>query len=81
MMISIDVDEETRLAVKRIHEMSGAGLYDCRKAIEYCRVHLDCTPMGYLRAKAFAVATPNLSFNERVRQFSVEYDEGDNNTL
>lgn len=67
-------NEEMRMDVKRLREMSGAGSYDCRKAIMYCRDHPDCTPMGYLRAKAFAVATPKLTFHERVKMFSDRYD-------
>ena len=66
--------EEMRIAVKKLHEMTGVGSHDCRKAIEYCKAHPDCTPMGYLRAKAFAVATPKLSFYERVRLFDDKYN-------
>ncbi len=67
-------DEEMRMKIKRLREMSGVGSYDCRKAIEYCKAHPDCTPIGYLRAKSFAVATPKLSFYERVKLFSDKYN-------
>ena len=56
--------------IKELREISGAGLHECKKAIEYCETHTDCTPLGYLKACGFAVATPNLTFDERVKKFS-----------
>ena len=68
---SPDADAEgMRRTIRKLHEMTGVGTHDCRKAIDYCRTHPDCTPMGYLKAKAFAVATPKLTFYERVKLFS-----------
>lgn len=64
------MNNEMCVMVRRLCEMTGVGTHECRKAIDYCRTHPDCTPMGYLKAKAFAVATPKLTFHERVKLFS-----------
>lgn len=58
------------ITIKELREISGAGMYECKKAIEYCEIHIDCTPLGYLMACGVAVATPNLTFDERVKKFS-----------
>lgn len=63
------------MTVLELKEISGAGLHKCKKAIEYCGAHKDCTPLGYLKACSFAVATPNMTFDERVRSFSLEESE------
>ena len=58
--------------VNRLHNETGCGLLECRKAIEYAKSHDGCTPLGYLKAKGIAVATPRYTFEERVRWFSTE---------
>ena len=34
--------------LKDLHECSGCGFAVCRKAIEYCQIHKDCSPLAYL---------------------------------
>lgn len=53
-----------------LRNKTGAGLQDCKKAIEYSEAHEGCTPIGYLKAKGLAVATPGMSFEDRVKKFS-----------
>lgn len=34
--------------LKDLRECSGCGFDVCRKAIEYCKTHKDCSPLAYL---------------------------------
>ena len=56
--------------IKALRSKTGAGLRDCKKAVEYEKTHDGCTALGYLKAKALAVATPNSTWEERGRLFS-----------
>ena len=42
----------------------------CKRAILYAKNHKRCTALGYLKARSIAIATPNMTFEERVRKFS-----------
>ena len=54
--------------VKRLREFTGMGTYNCSKAYDYANGDFD-TAVAYLKAKTLAVATPDLSFDERVQRF------------
>ena len=54
---------------------TGASLRDCKRAIDYAKMHDKCTPIGYLKAIGYAVATPGTTFEERVRLFSKDAEE------
>lgn len=59
--------------IERIRELAaatGCPFSLCASAISYAKNHEGCTPMGFLKAKGIAVATPNMTFEERVRMFS-----------
>ena len=56
--------------IKALRDETGASLYKCRCAIEYANTHKGCTAIGYLKACAIAVHTPNSTFEDRVRIFS-----------
>ena len=56
-------------ALKLANE-TGAGIRLCYQAILYANEHPDVTALGYVRAKGLAVATPGLTFHERVIRFS-----------
>lgn len=61
--------------VKRVMDLrneTGAGLLECRKAIEFEKEHKGCTAIGFLKATSIAVATPGMDFEDRVRAFSAE---------
>ncbi len=60
-------DMQEALSLK---EKTGAGIQNCKRAIKYAKVHDGCTPLGYLKAITYAVATRGISFEERVRMFS-----------
>ena len=64
------------MTIKELREISGTGLHECKKAIEYCKAHTDCTPLGYLMTCGIAIATPNLTFDERVKKFSIMEESG-----
>ncbi len=53
-----------------LRNQTGCSLMACKKAINYAADHDCCTPLGYLKAKGIAVATRNMTFEERVRHFS-----------
>lgn len=55
-----------------LHNKTGMSMMACKKAIEYAKIHTACTPIGYLKAISFAVATPKMKFEDRVRMFSKE---------
>ena len=56
--------------IKALRDETGASLYECKRAIEYANTHKGCTAIGYLKARAIAVCTPNRTFEDRVRVFS-----------
>ena len=56
--------------IRELAAASGCSFSLCASAIGYAQNHDGCTPMGYLKAKCIAVATPTMSFEERVRHFS-----------
>jgi translation elongation factor EF-Ts len=57
-----------------LRNVSHCPLAMCKKAIEYAEEHNgdDYMAIAYLKAKTLAVATPGLSFDERVRRFMGE---------
>lgn len=48
---------------------TGFPLALCKAAIDYAYTHPGCTPVAFLKAKAFAVKT-DCSFDDRVKMFS-----------
>lgn len=36
--------------LKDLYECSGMGIEICKEAINYCKTHIDCSPLGYLIA-------------------------------
>lgn len=54
--------------IKKLRENTGCSLKDCKEAFEYAESHDGCTPLGYLKAKCFAVRIE--PFEEKVRVFS-----------
>lgn len=56
--------------IKILHQKTGCSLSNCKKAIEFCQEHPECNEIGYLKAISFALATPKLTFLERVKYFS-----------
>ena len=61
--------------VKKLRNKTGCSLKACKQAFDYAESHEGCTPEGYIRAVYNAVATPNSSFEDRVRRFSKIYEE------
>ncbi len=54
--------------IKKLREQTGCSLKDCKEAFEYAESHKGCTPLGYLKAKTFAV---NIQpFERKVMAFS-----------
>jgi len=60
----------TNKEVIALRDKTYCSLKKCKEAFDYAEKHEGCTPEGYLRAVHNAVATPGLSFEERVRRFS-----------
>jgi len=56
--------------VKALSNQTGVSLILCKRAILYAKNHKGCTALGYLKARSIAIATPNMTFEERVRRFS-----------
>ena len=56
--------------VKILREKTGMNFILCKRAILYSKIHKECTALGYLKARSIAIATPNMTFEERVRKFS-----------
>lgn len=56
--------------VQILRNQTGASLMLCKRAILYSEKHKGCTALGYLKARSIAIATPNMTFEERVRFFS-----------
>ena len=58
----------TLVDIKDLRLETGCSLRDAREAIKYAEEHEGCTPLGYLKAKYFAVKIE--PFEEKVRLFS-----------
>lgn len=54
--------------IQKLREETGCGLMECKKALEYGNGDF-AIAIAYLKAKGFAVATPGLTFDERVKLF------------
>lgn len=60
----------TTETVLELRNKTGSGMMECKRALEYARDHHDeRLAMAYLRARTLAVATPGLTFDERVLSF------------
>lgn len=59
------------MTVKELREKTGVGLMLCKQAIDYAKGN-EATAIAYIRAKTLAVATPKLTFDERVELFKKE---------
>ena len=62
------------LKIKELSEETGMGLHNCTKAYNYANGDHDIA-IAYLKAKTLAVATPGLSFDERVQRFLEKKEE------
>ena len=58
----------TLVDIKDLRLKTGCSLRDAREAIKYAEEHEGCTPIGYLKAKYFAVRIE--PFEKKVRVFS-----------
>ena len=58
----------TLVDIKDLRLETGCSLRDAREAIKYAEEHEGCTPVGYLKAKYFAVRIE--PFEKKVRLFS-----------
>lgn len=60
--------------IKRLRDHTGVGMIQCRDAIQYAIEHEggERLAVAYLKAKGIAVATPKLTFDERVLYFYEE---------
>ena len=61
------------MTIKELREKTGVGMMFCRKAIEYSNGN-EKIAMAYIKAKTLAIATPKLTFDERVKIF-IEKDK------
>lgn len=58
----------TLVDIKDLRLKTGCSFKDCKEAFEYAESHEGCTPLGYLKAKTFAV---NIQpFERKVMAFS-----------
>lgn len=57
--------------IKILHEKTGVAFDMCAKALEYANGNQEVA-IAYIKAKTLAVATPNLTFEERVKSFLQE---------
>lgn len=55
-----------REQVDKVQEITGLGKMQCKEALDYSKGNIDLA-VAYLKAKNLAVATPNLTFDERVQ--------------
>ena len=62
------------LKIKELSKETGMGLHNCVKAYNYANGNHDIA-IAYLKAKTMAVATPGLSFDERVQRFLERKEE------
>lgn len=60
----------TVVDIKDLRLKTGCSLQDCKKAFEYAETHEGVTPLGYLKARCFAVKIE--PFEKKVRLFSNE---------
>lgn len=60
--------------IQRLRNLTGVGMRQCRDAVFYAKEHRggEKLALAYLKAKGIAVATPNLTFDERVLSFYEE---------
>lgn len=56
------------MTINELREKSGCGLTLCKQAIDYAKGD-EKVALAYLKAKTLAVATPKITFNERVKLF------------
>lgn len=56
--------------IKALRDKTYCSLSKCKQAFDYAEKHEGCTPEGYLRAIYNGVATPGMSFEDRVKKFS-----------
>ena len=54
--------------IKELREKTGCGMFLCKQALDYAKGD-GRVAIAYLKAKSYAVATPNISFDERVKLF------------
>lgn len=59
------------MTINELREKSGCGLLLCKQAIDYAKGE-EKIAIAYLKAKTFAVSTPKLTFDERVKLFIEE---------
>ena len=63
----------TLVDIKDLKLKTGCSLRDAREAIKYAEEHEGCTPLGYLKAKYFAVRIE--PFERKVKLFSKERED------
>jgi translation elongation factor EF-Ts len=56
------------IEIKKLHDKTGCDIMTCKKAVEYANGD-EKLMLAYLKAKFIAVATPKMTFDERVRRF------------
>lgn len=56
------------MTINELREKTGCGLLDCKKALDYAKGNENIA-IAYIKAKTLAVATPKLTFDERVKLF------------
>jgi translation elongation factor EF-Ts len=61
--------------IKKLRGETGIGLGLCSEAYDYANCDHDVA-IAYLKAKTLAVATPGMSFDERVQWFLGKKKEG-----
>lgn len=69
-MKTIEKIKMLRNQTEILRNQTGMSLILCKRAILYAENHKECTALGYLKARSIAIATPNMTFEERVRRFS-----------
>ncbi|HMM31192.1 MAG TPA: hypothetical protein PKB13_05355 [Clostridia bacterium] len=62
------MDADMTEMVFDLRNSTGCGLAQCKKAVDYARGDRKMA-IAYLKAISFAVATPGLTFDERVKRF------------
>lgn len=62
------IDIET---IKMLHEKTGVAISICSEALEYANGNQELA-IAYTKAKTLAVATPNMTFDERIKSFLQE---------
>ena len=67
------LNEEDKILVQNLVRETGCGYHLGLKALDFVKKYSkgnNITMLGYVKAKTLAVATPNLTFLERVKKFS-----------